>query len=332
MSKIKIGFYCNANNIEGLGHFYRSFRLSNLINVYKSYEIIFFGDFNDIALKELNESKLQVFYILNFNELKFKIQFIDYLFIDSYIKTQNQIDDICDVTKCIFIDDFNLDNYSGAFAILNFTIGAIKLDYPKNIKKYIGTKFLPVKKEFFNIRKKNLKLKKIINTNYNLTILFFFSGSNLDLDTLINIISIFDTAFFKCKFIWLINKEITDLELKNNILSIIQIAHNIENLYDISDFVVSGGGMVKYECGFCGIQNFSISTNELQYIETLQFKNFFLTNEFGMIDSISDIQIKIKLNNLIVDSNSQYMFYENCDSFFSNQKDNLYQHLKMILI
>ena len=332
MSKIKIGFYCNANNIEGLGHFYRSFRLSNSINIYKSYEIIFFGNFNDIALKELNESNLQVFDIIDFNELKFKIEFIDYIFIDSYIKTQHQIDDICDLTKCIFIDDFNSQDYSRAYAILNFTIDAIKLDYPKNIIKYIGTKFLPVKKEFVNIRKKNLKNKKFIKANDNLTILFFFSGSNLDLGTLKKIISIFDTVFFKCKFIWLINKEITGLDLKNNTLCIIQRALNIENLYDISDIVVSGGGMVKYECGFCGIQNFAISTNELQYKETLQFKNYFLTNELGMIKSISDNQIETKLNNLILDSNSQINFYENSNSFFSNQKNYLYQHLKMILI
>jgi spore coat polysaccharide biosynthesis predicted glycosyltransferase SpsG len=332
MSKIKLGFYCNANNLEGLGHFYRSFRLSNSINIYKSYEIYFFGNFNDIVLKELNESNLQVFDIIDFNELKFKIEFIDYIFIDSYNKTQHEIDDICNVTKCIFIDDFNSQDYSRAYAIVNFTIDAIKLDYPKNIKKYIGTKFLPVKKEFLDIRKKNLKYKKIIKTNDNLTILFFFSGTNLELVNLKKIISIFDITFFNCKFIWLINKEITGLDLKNNTLSIIQIGHNIENLYLISDIVVSGGGLVKYECGYCGIQNFAISTNELQYKETLQFKEYYLTNELGMIDSMDNNLIETKLNNLISDLNLQYKFYENSNFYFSNQQDDLYHFFKKILI
>lgn len=331
MSIIKLGFYCNANSTEGLGHFYRCLRLSLHINIKQFFNIVFLGDYNSIAKKELQSNNINFTNVSNFNELQYVPQYFDYLLIDTYLKSQSEINQASINYKCIFIDDFNLFDYSLAYGVINFTVEAAKLKYPQKIKLFLGPNFLPIKRKFIEIRKKRLSQKKIIKNKENINITFFFSGVDLNVELLKKVVLIFDVIFTNCKFIWILKNDIEDFETKNNSLEVISETLKIESIYEISDIIISGGGLVKYESSYCGIPNIAISTNEFQYLETIKFEECNLTNNFGLIQDFTLENAMNMINDFIGNYSCQEKFYENSNKYFNSEYEYIFNALKPIL-
>lgn len=328
----EIAFYCNADANEGIGHFFRCLRIANLISNDKIV-ISFYGKFNSIATEQLKYYRIPSYNSDLQKVLKFSFK-IDCLFVDTYLIDQQHVNMLCEKYKVIFIDDFNSLDFNRAYGIYNFTVNASNLDYNCG-RMCLGPNFFPFKKEFISIRQNNLELKRIISNNVNLKLLFFFSGTNLNNAKIIDILLIFDKLYVNSEFILLLNQNILNINkyLKYNRINHIKKTKLIERLYEKVDLLISGGGLAKYEAGFCAIPNFSLAVNATQHKETILLESRNLTYEIGSFFDLDSQYTENRVKEFHMDKTWQMSFYDasgnNFESNLEKVKNNILKSLDL---
>ena len=83
----------------------------------------------------------------------------DLVFVDSYRATLTLYSEIKNAAiVAVYYDDFNRLNYPSGI-VINGNIHSVDLDYPKsgNLEYLLGTKYLPLRREFWDIPEKNIK-------------------------------------------------------------------------------------------------------------------------------------------------------------------------------
>lgn len=192
------------------------------------------------------------------------IQNADIAIVDSYKAGLNIYKKISKEAKLsLYLDDNNRLNYPGGI-ILNGSIYAEKLNYPKDKEKsyLLGPKFLPLREEFWRVpsRKIKSKIKKILIT---------FGGSDSKNMT-INIL-----RFLNKEYPELVKNVIVGSGFKN-IDKIKQIkdkktnlvyfpdAGRVKKLMLDCDIAVSAGGQTLYELARVGVPALSLAAAENQ--------------------------------------------------------------------
>lgn len=153
-NQIKAAFFTEAGSKRGMGHLVRLYTLYEEF-ISNNIESDFFLD-SDIDFSEQFKN------IHQFNWASFNIQndYYDIIFIDSYeanISIYTQISKNCKIA--IYLDDYGRLDYPNG-VILNFAPDSEKLffKHKKQIHTYLlGTDYVPIRKDFFNIKpnKKN---------------------------------------------------------------------------------------------------------------------------------------------------------------------------------
>ena len=305
-------FQCNANESCGLGHFMRCLNIAvALSTINRQNLIIFNGRFNDLAQKKLKNHNFQAIYsqsLDGFSDVT--------LILDDYSITQDNI-------KFSKIDDFNQFDLSNLDLIVNFRSCAELEDY-SNRNTCLGLNYFPFKKPLIDIRKNNLNKISIEVSN----MVIFIGGSdqlglgkkvlNLLLECVTN------------KNIYLIDKSCdikTSYISNHNKITVLPLIDKIEDLYQLADVYITGGGLSKYEVAFCCIPNASISQNSGQDEDTQILAKSNLTYNLGIATNISSQQIQEELMTFLQKPHLLKILNASKKHFSTNSTDNLAQKI-----
>lgn len=268
----KIGFYFQANEKIGGGHFWRCFNFAkNIKNI--NIKIFFIStsldkNYLEILSKE-NFSFIEINKINNFSNLKKIIcnNKIKILVSDSYVlsyKNQKQIKRF--INKFIIIDDrANKKHYCDILINNNF----LNKNSIQQIKKLNKDSILLLGTNFFILNKK--KTKKLKTDVNKIRKIFIFFGS-ADRSNLTSKILMYLTKFKDLKLdivLGSLNKNFNKINNYYNSFQNIRIFHDISNdkIYEImkkNDLAIGSGGVNLYERLFLGLPSIVISNAENQ--------------------------------------------------------------------
>ncbi|MBL0049379.1 MAG: hypothetical protein IPP32_14935 [Bacteroidetes bacterium] len=285
MNGLRFLFRCDADATSGFGHISRCLNIAlEILQMQPQAKITFMGNYSEFAqslLVKFNFERIAFkFTEANNNEVIAQAHAFTHLLVDSYFITQSFIDSACNKQfKFILLDDFCAhSDYSRVDLLLNFTIQAPTLDY--NAKKCaLGISYFPVKPELKAIREMKLEtpsteIKKIA---------FCISAMPDYWPLEAELVKIVDRAFTDVELL-LVSSRTDSLEWESvNSNSFMQQkpGFEIEKLYAKSDFIISGGGLVKYECAYCGVLNATLSLTAGVYADTQLFEAEKLTLDIG---------------------------------------------------
>ena len=320
----KIFFRCEGNIESGFGHFTRCIQISSFLK----NQIIFIGHFNELAisiLKDKNISFAQIAKPNHFNNDIPKYLEKGLLIIDSYVPKQEYYDNLnkLDISWGAF-DDFNDLRFKGAKFVLNFRVGA------QNMMKYesdcalLGVKYMPIDTNFLRLR--NLRSNLLLTTEPKKALIFIGSS---DLNQIsIHIIDILKELYPSLD----ITTVLSEQDYKNfehdkikqyKHLRLVKMKHNITDLLEDIDFIITGGGKFKYETCYSCIPSITISQTEGQYDDSLIFEEKKLTLNSGTTYSYDKIKLQkciLKIQKL---ENRARMIRHCKKTFTSNSNQNL---------
>jgi len=313
-------FQCNANESCGLGHFMRCLNIAVALKTASHKNLIIFnGNFNALAQQKLSNHNFQAINSHNLDGFSDAT-----LILDDYCITQDDINFIKTKVKTfIKIDDFNQFDLSGLDLIINFRSCAELEDY-SNKNTCLGLNYFPFKKPLIDIRKNNLNKLSIEVSN----IVIFIGGSDLSglgqkvLNLLVECVT--------HKNIYLIDKscDIKKSYISNhNKVTILPLRDKIEDLYQIADVFITGGGLSKYEVAFCCIPNASISQNMGQDEDTQILAKSNLTYNLGIATSITPQKIQEELMTFLQKAHLLKILNASKKHFSTNSTDNLAQKI-----
>ncbi len=301
MNEMRMLFCCDANANSGFGHFSRCLNLARELRMADANaQIVFHGDFADFAKKLLEQYHFKYNTGLlnpqNVADFLTTATSFSHVLVDSYNLNQEFIDKaVAAPFKFILIDDFHAhQDYSKVDLLINFTIAAESLGYnAKNLA--LGTRYFPVKPELKEVRE--LKLK---SNQYDLKKLAISLSGMPDFHPLEKqILEICNKVLSNCM--------ITLLSSRNDVLQIdsqhqnefvqLQAGAAMEEIYQNNDFIISGGGLVKYEAAFCGIPNATISLSDGVQRDTDLFVQQNLTYDLGQAKYFNEAACSASLVN-----------------------------------
>lgn len=254
---MKVFIITEGSRNIGFGH------IARCISLYQAFEekgiIPEFIINGDNSVKDLLKEKKHQ--ILNWLEEKSElfelVKNADITIIDSYLADISFYENLSKLVKIpVYIDDTKRLDYPKGI-VVNGSICAKEIDYPEKerITYLLGTKYIPLRKEFWDIpaKKINKKVKNILVT---------FGGMNHS-DLIHRIIS-----YLKNKFDFIFHV----IEPKQNRLD----AKEMLDLMLKADICISGGGQTTYELARVGVPTIGIcfADNQRLNLEGWQERKF----------------------------------------------------------
>lgn len=208
---------------------------------------------------------------------------IDKLLIDSYQVTYKYLNEISNITKTIYIDDLGKFEYP-VNTVICYANYWKKLGYDLNntkTKYFLGTKYVPLRKEFWNI-----KNKRILDNVEN--VLIMTGGSDPYNIAELILCGIDRNKYKKIDVICgRYNANYNDLVVRYRNESNVSIHRNVSNMEDYmtnADIAISAGGTTLYELCACGIPTISYTFVDNQIDNAKQF------DEDGLIRYAGDVR------------------------------------------
>lgn len=300
----KLFIHCNGNSASGLGHFSRCLALATILK--KSYlktDVVFIGNYRRHAINKFDTSGISYVQVSekdSFTEkifLKLSCEKESLLFIDTYLAPQEFFECISlKGVRWAAFDDYASQDFSLAQFVINFRVGAESSFIYGAKNSSLGPQFMPVRAEFFPVRKEN-EMRKVSSGIEHITICL---GGNDALQVtgslLETVISVFNEAFVH--ILLSDKKEVARLLSKYKAHAKIKVEKprvDIENIFLGTDLLISGGGMLKYEAGYCGIPNATLSQTDAQYEDTLILQEQGVTIDLGMAYKFDSLQVEQRL-------------------------------------
>jgi spore coat polysaccharide biosynthesis predicted glycosyltransferase SpsG len=316
----KVAINCNQTKEHGFGHFFRCLSLARHMIATNDYTITFVGEFSIFAKEILETFGLMFEEIYSNEKLKLQIELFDILITDRYDIDQSYLDSLKNhkKTKRVFLDDFNILDFTGQDLVINFRVGIESISY-NSISNALGPKYFIYKPELFKIR------TNYIFRNEVKAILMF--GTATEKNSL---------AFMNLpKFILFNYKDITVFHLTDSLISfnhdrykIIRYSSNIEKHFSLADVIINGGGLIKYEAAFCGIPAATLSSTEEQHGDTLILESENLLFNLGSKKDIDSIKIQENLLRFINDDKLRFNLSKTGKEKF--KPDSIYNLIKKI--
>ncbi|WP_354445423.1 hypothetical protein [Ottowia thiooxydans] len=218
----------------------------------------------------------------------------DVLVLDSYETHQSYIDGLKHLAcRLALIDDDQRHDLSGADMVICFRAGSEKLDYGAR-HQLLGPSYLPVKPELHALRSHNLTLEE---TRPIEQVLVFLSGSSMGAKHLQSVLQALDSTRIEVSY--LAQGELPFMSSYR--AKYIPFTPAIESVYAQSDFVISGGGLTKYECAYACITNACLSLTDLQDQDTREMAAQGLTLDLGPADTSDIARIRRQIHEFISD-------------------------------
>ena len=275
---------CDANVQNGFGHFSRCLNLARGIRRrLPQSKIVFLGHYDDIPFQLIK--KYQMDYEDGRRSLTDELKFAqdyDYFILDSYLITQEYIDNYCHAPiKFVKIDDFNDFNLDKVDLIINFCFRAKEYSY-KNKKNCLGVRYFPVREELREIRLSNINQFKTKIEN-----IVIFMGAADQYNAGVKITKMLDQILKNTRINLITNKTgHPQASINDNQIKYLPVASDVERYLKDADAVITGGGLTKYDCAYSCIANASLSQNPEQDEEVISFAKAGLTYYLGMAQSL----------------------------------------------
>lgn len=271
--KDKFLIRCDADDKNGFGHFSRCLNLARGIRQrVPQAKMSFWGHFNDRAqhlLDQYNMESLQ----LNGNQLAIAKKY-DCFILDNYFIDQGYINQFINHPfKFIKIDDFNDFDLQNVDMVVNFCSRGREFLY-KAKKKCLGVRYFPVREEL-----KAIRLKKMKNFNENIDRVLVYLGASDIHNAGEKLVDILDRLLMstKIKFISTKTGNKNKVSERNNEIVCSSDFQNLEDILENTDLVITGGGLIKYECAYCCIPSASLTQTPEQDQEVQAFAKAGLT-------------------------------------------------------
>jgi spore coat polysaccharide biosynthesis predicted glycosyltransferase SpsG len=274
----------------------------------ETLETIFIGNYNEFAINRLNFFKVRYVNVPNnnFSELYVSnLNNYDYILFDSYLLSDRQIEVISNLpNKTIVIDDLCMNSFDKIDFVINFRCNANSLFSYKSRNSFLGISYLIVSPELVYFRKSRLNItpKQFLNVT------LFFGGAFEQMDKIEKVVE----ALYRINPLLRVN--LVSRLVLDNYPNINYILPNgaIENIFEKSDFLIAGGGLIKYEAAFAMIPTFSFSTNELQKEDNELLAKENILVDLGPIDEFSFSRFSFQISN----------FFDNIDKLKSQLNKN----------
>lgn len=268
------------------------------------------------------------------------------IIVDTYYVTENYLQTLYDICKTIYIDDiFSLKRYPVDF-LINYNIYGEDLDYKSrclpDTEILLGTKYVPLRKEFKNIDKKMREKVKAVfvstggTDNYNIAgklLCEIFEKKNSELSKLdFHVVS------------GAMNKNLSYLLEMEKKYKNIYIHQNISNMSEIMmkcDIAVSACGSTMYELCACGLPTvtYSFADNHIPGIRKFAEKGItfncgdlragfekVLNNIIKSVEKLNEDYLmrrqKIKLVSEVIDGNGAFRIFSEIKNRINNMEDN----------
>lgn len=218
-------------------------------------------------------------------------QQITSLLLDSYQVTEAYLKKLSKMTSVIYLDDLNAFHYD-VNAIVCYANYWEKFQYLQNyqdVKLYLGTQYMPLRKEFAYITDKEI--------NDKVDKLLLMSGGNDEKHILAGILESIDIGDFKkitviCGRYYERYELLVDKYKDCENVCIYQAVTDIEKYMQEADLAVSAGGTTLYELCACGTPTISFSLADNQLDNVRKFA------EDGIIDYAGDVRYDTVIENV----------------------------------
>ena len=270
-------FYCNGTKLTGFGHLSRCLNIARAISSIKhDSHILFFGEFDRFSCERIAK--------FGFKVASKHFVFVDNMTViaDSYHLSFSSLFELkaTGINLCI-IDDFDQYNYDFLDLIINFRFNAETLCNVTPAHR-LGLRYFSFAQELRPLRQRRLGLESI-NTNKIKTILVFIGGDDR-FDVANKVVHALDRLLID-KEIILLDRHTRSIFLKNNAYKSLAFIDDMSVVYQQADLIINGGGLTKYEAGFCLIPNCAVSQTYEQLQDTLELAKAHLTFDLGLAES-----------------------------------------------
>ncbi len=241
---------------------------------------------------------------------------IELLLIDSYQVTRNYLDSIRKVVKLAYIDDLDMFDYP-VDILINYSIYANKMKYPRNKEYLLGTQYTPLRKQF-DISENRIKLalkeradyKQIMITTgasdpYRIAIRFVkgILDEPILRDYKVTVVRgmYWDYKISQTSIVNDINEDKCAIELVYDDESRVTVLENVDDMADLmlkSSMAVSSGGSTLYELCACCVPTVMFSYADNQLKNVTEFEQRKIMDYAGDVRMETDL-IKNTINMLI---------------------------------
>lgn len=191
------------------------------------------------------------------------------LLVDSYQVTENYLSRLHKVIKLAYIDDLNTFDYP-VDIVINYSIYAEDLDYPKNKKYLLGTRYAPLRKQFDLSEE---ELSSILRYRKQRKQILITTGASDPYHAAERIISgiLNESKLRDYKIVVVKGKYWNDFEVEainvdqSNRVGILENVENMAGLMLNCTMAVSAGGSTLYELCACRVPSviFTCADNQL---------------------------------------------------------------------
>ncbi len=325
MEHRKFAFRCDADKENGLGHLTRCLNIAREIRqTDTTCEVIFYGNFNEFAKQLLRR------YSIHSANDNLAILENSALIIDHYDISANDVKAFKNTArKLVKIDDFNDSDLSDFDLVVNFRMGAEHFPYTV-APVCLGISYFPVKHELKAIRRKNLAKyspeihdapggsggSEHIDPELKLNNILVFIGGTDHYEIASKLITLLDDVVHDMTIQLVTHDDLHEtIALSRNHLKRLPFTRAIELYYDDADYVITGGGLAKYEAGYCCIPNAAISQNMGQDDDTKILTREGVTFDLGLARDLAQNTDAIKMR--LVD----FMSHELCKKMIDSMRD-----------
>ena len=278
-------FICDANAEVGFGHFSRCFNIaSGIRSVQPEADVLFQGDLNRPAMERLSSLGCRVVSpAWPLDDLT--------VILDRYDVDQAALGRLATRARALIkIDDFNELDLRNVAAVVNFRVGAETWDYAAR-HRFLGLAYYPAHPDFEAIRRRRLEASDDRTRQQGFHVVVSIGGTDR-YGVAVPIIEALDRVLSGATITWLgaDNPPSGKADLLRNQLVSGSFSPDVARHYAVADAVICGGGVTKYEAGFCMIPNACLSQTAEQHRDTEVLAQTGLTFDLGRgtADSATD--------------------------------------------
>lgn len=258
--KTDILVLCDGSDQTGLGHLSRCLGIAtSLEKISPGIKILFQGDYNTSAAQMLAH------YQMDFCTETFMIDKqppLSCLIVDKQSPEETQLAKLASRGhRIVLVDDFNRINTAPCTLVINFRVGAERYDYSCG-KTALGIRYFPARPELKTIRENRIARKHGFINNILISI-----GGFDRFNVGPKVARELGTYFHGIRINLVTNITPDDFPAWDNI-TVFPLKNSLHELLRDADFVISGGGLTKYECIYCGIPNGCFNQTEDQLEDT----------------------------------------------------------------
>lgn len=260
------------------------------------------------------------------------------LLVDSYQVTENYLRRLHEVVRVAYIDDLNAFNYP-VDIVINYSIYAEDIDYPKNKEYLLGTEYAPLRGQFDlsdesldNALKRRHEIKQILVT----------TGASDPYHAAEKIISrvLDESKLQDYKIVVVKGKYWNNFKIEAinaDQFNRVEILENVENMAELmlnSTMAIAAGGSTLYELCACCVPTvtFSFADNQLGNVKGFEKRKIMyyagdIRDSDRCYSVITDRLIELDENNSIYEKTVDIMRKTGCKAGAMRIAESLCQHV-----